>query len=158
MPVLEELKQLSDERFLELYKALDVQGFGPFDMEVAKALKFRPPAIKKLPFETRARHAKRLMVAKNQADLAYDFFGSYLLRTKKELVTGFLDATGVPHEDGMIEDLEAKLPDTTKLDGALAELDQKFPPADVTLYLAMCTEQWPALAELRSAWQRRRSA
>ena len=36
MQVLDELKRMSDERFLSLYEALAQNGFGPLDGEVAK--------------------------------------------------------------------------------------------------------------------------
>ena len=61
MAVLEELAKLSDTRFLAMYQALSQQGYGPLDHELARALKFRPHAIKKLPMETRARRARALV-------------------------------------------------------------------------------------------------
>ena len=53
MPVLEELERMGDERFHTLYEALTTNGFGPLDGEVAKALKFRPQAVRKIPHENR---------------------------------------------------------------------------------------------------------
>ena len=52
MAVLEHFKTLSEERFLALYQALSERGFGPLDHEVAKLLRFRPQAIKKIPMES----------------------------------------------------------------------------------------------------------
>ena len=54
MKVIEQLRLLSDERFLCIYEALVRDGFGPLDGEVAKALKFRPQAIVKIPMAKRA--------------------------------------------------------------------------------------------------------
>jgi hypothetical protein len=155
MAVLEELDRMSDERFLALYEALAQRGFGPLDAEVAKALKFRPQAIRKLPMETRARKARRLIEARRNAELCYELFGSYLVRTKKELVTSFLDATGVGHEDGMIADVEAAQPDPAKVPDAVRALDAEHPPEDVTLYLALCVEQWPDHERLAALWRER---
>lgn len=155
MKVLEELKSMSEERFLALYEDLGQNGFGPLDGEVAKALRFRPQAIRKLPMPQRARRAKHILVSTANAELCYELFGSWLIGHRKELVTGFLDATGVPHEDGMLEDLEVNRPDASKLEAAVAELDGKFSPEDVTLYLALCTEQWPALKQLEELWRAR---
>src|SRR5262245_11545305 len=106
MAVLEQFRTLSDARFFGLYEALTEKGFGPLDGEVAKLLHYRPQAIKKIPLEKRARLARSWIEQKHSADLCYELFGTYLVRTKRELVTGFLDATGVPHQDGMIEDVE----------------------------------------------------
>jgi hypothetical protein len=154
--VIEELQALSEERFLAMYESMSNQGFGPLDGDVAKALKFRPQAIRKLPMPRRAKQARAILLAKSNAELAYEFFGSYLLRNHKELVTGFLDATGVPHEDGMIARLEAAIPAADRLAATIADLDRKFPPEDVTLYLAMCAQQWPQVSALDATWRARR--
>jgi len=155
MQVLDQLRALSEERFLKMYEALSQQGFGPLDGEVAKALKFRPQAIRKLPMAQRARKARSLMIARSNGEMAYEVFGTYLLKDHRELVTGFLDGTGVRHENGMIEDLDGNPPDEKKLDATLADLDKKFAPEDVTLYLAMCAEQWPAVKRLDAEWRAR---
>jgi hypothetical protein len=156
MAILDELQRMSDERFLALYEGLSQQGYGPLDGEVAKALKFRPQAIKKLPMEQRAKRARAL--AQRSAGLAYELLGSWLVRERKELVTGFLDATGVAHEDGMIEDVEGARPDVAKLADALDALDARFPAEDVTLYLALCVEMWPESEALRRVWSERSGA
>ena len=62
-------------------------------------------------------------------------------------MTGFLDASGVKHENGMIEDIEGAKPASDKIAAAIAELDRKFPAEDVTLYLVLCVEQWPDVPE-----------
>jgi hypothetical protein len=99
-----------------------------------------------------------LMESTGNAELAYELFGAYLLKHKKELVTGFLDKTGVQHEDGMIEDIHTGVPQKTKIAGAVKELDETFPKEDVTLYLSMCAQQWNELPELDAMWQKRTGA
>lgn len=150
MNVMEQLKRLNDDRFFAIYESLVQNGFGPLDGEVAKSLKFRPQAIRKLPLAQRARRARSLLG--RNPELTYEFFGGYLMRHHKELVTGFLDKTGVEHEDGIIENLEAGTPDPQKIDAALKELDASFPPEDVTLYLSMCADQWGDVKELEAVW------
>jgi hypothetical protein len=158
MSVLDQLKQLSDARFAQIYAGLEHNGFGPLDGDVAKALKFRPQAIKKLPMDQRARRARSILLSTRNAEMTYEVFGAYLLRNQKGLVTGFLDKTGVGHSDGMIEDLDAVRPDEGKIAGAIAELDGSFAPDDVTLYLAMCTQHWPDCTAITSAWKTRAGA
>ena len=155
MQVVEQLQRLGEDRFLAIYESLAQQGFGPLDAEVAKVLHFRPQAIRNLPMAQRARRARAILLSRKNSELCYELFGSYLIKERRELVTGFLDATGVKHEQGMIEDLDHNLPSAAALDAALGELDGKFPPEDVTLYLSMCAEQWPQVPELDSAWRRR---
>ncbi len=158
MQVLDQLRALTEQRFLAIYESLSQQGFGPLDGEVAKALKFRPQAIRKLPMPQRAKKAKAILTAAHNSEMAYEVFGTYLLKNHRELVTGLLDATDVRHENGMIEDLDGNPPDAKKLDAAVAELDKKFAPEDVTLYLALCAEQWPAVKRLDELWRARSSA
>jgi len=138
---------MSPERFLALYRSLERDGFGPLDGEVARSLHFRPQAIRKLPMEQRAKRARSLIEANRSTDLAYEIVGGYLLKTRRDLVTGFLDATGVKHEEGMIEDVDGAKPAKAKIAPAIADLDGKFPPEDVTLYLVLCAEQWPDVPE-----------
>jgi hypothetical protein len=87
--------------------------------------------------------------------LCYDLFGAYLMKERKELVTGFLDATGVAHEDGMLEDLDESRPAADKVREAVSSLDQSFDKDDVTLYLSMCAEQWPDIEEIDALWRER---
>ena len=154
-PVLQELDRMSGDRFLAIYEALSDRGFGPLDGNVATALKFRPHAVKKLPFAQRAKKARSLIMSSSDAETAYDLFGSFLVKNHKELITDFLDATGVPHEEGMIEDLRAAEPDAEKLDEAIQGLDSKFEPDHVTLYLAMCSQQWPDSDHVIKLWNSR---
>ena len=155
MHVIDHLKSMGAERFLHIYQSLENQGFGPLDGEVAKLMKFRPQAIRKLPMDQRAKRAKSFVERNSNTDLAYELFGTYLLKVHKELVTGFLDSTGVSHEDGMIDDIDNSKPDVAKLDAAIAGLDEKFDKDDVTLYLSMCSEQWPDVPELATAFTQR---
>ena len=154
MKVIEQLKSLSEQRFQEIYESLAQNGLGPLDGEVAKDLKFRPQAIKKLPFAQRAKRARIYMERTHNAELCYELFGTYLMKGHKDLVTDFLDATGVEHKEGMLEDNDAR-PDAAKLSAAIADLDKKYKPDDVTLYLSICSEQWPELPEIESLWRMR---
>lgn len=156
--VLEQLRMLDDERFLAMYESLAENGFGPLDGEVAKALKFRPQAIRKLPMQQRARKAQRILDSNTNVELAYEIFGGYLMKKSRELIPDFLDATGVEHDEGMIQDLNEAKPAPDKLGAAVEELDKKYEPADVTLYLSMCAGQWPEVSEIDALWRERSGA
>lgn len=155
MHTLEQIRHLSDDRFLLMYESLAQQGFGPLDGEVAKVMKFRPQAIRKLPMAMRAKKAKALLLAQKNAELAYEFLGTYLLKDHKELVTSFLDATGVAHENGMIDDAPDNLPDADKVAAAVKELDAKFEKDDVTAYLAIAAQQWSEIKTIEPLWRSR---
>lgn len=156
--VVEQLSRLSEAEFLGIYESLQQQGFGPLDHEVAKSLNFRPQAIRNLPMAQRAKRARQILANKKSAELCYELFGSYLIKDRRELVTGFLDATGVQHEQGMVEDLDSICPAADKLEAAVKDLDGKFAASDVTLYLAMCADQWPQVPELEAIWRKRAGA
>lgn len=155
MKVVEQLKEMGEDRFLDIYDSLSQDGFGPLDGEVAKDLRFRPQAVRRLPMAQRARRAKTMLLRTSNAQLAYELFGTYLMSKCKDLVTDFLDATEVPHEDGMIQNLEEARPSPEKVAPAVEQLDGKFDPADVTLYLSMAAEQWPSVPEVESVWRMR---
>jgi len=154
MSVLAELERQSDERFLAIYEGLAQNGFGPLDGEVAKALKFRPQAIRKLPLAKRAAKARTILQRTGNTELCYEVFGTYLVTHHKDLVTTFLDETGVEHEEGIIQDHDAT-PDESKVEAAVAKLDQEHDAADVTLYLALAAEQWGDSEKIAELWRAR---
>lgn len=158
MSILDAVKAMSPERFLAIYESLSEQGYGPLDGDVARALKFRPHAIRKLPMDKRAQKARQILVAGGKADLAYELCGAYLIRTHEELMPDFLDAVGVAHENGMIENTAEALPDEAKLDDAIKTLDEKYPAEDVTLYLCICAMQWPEVPRLGELYEARAAA
>ncbi|MEM6674706.1 MAG: hypothetical protein AAF726_17800 [Planctomycetota bacterium] len=155
MQVIEQLKEMKEDRFLRIYESLASDGFGPLDGEVAKVLKFRPQAIRKLPMPKRAKTAQALLVRGANAELCYELFGTYLMQNAKGIVTDFLDGTGVEHEDGMIKNVDDAKPDPTKIASTVTELDEKYDSDDVTLYLSLAAEQWPSVPEVESVWRMR---
>ena len=59
------------------------------------------------------------------------------------MMGAFLDALGIAHDQGLINEDEVK-PDASKIPSAAADLAQKFPPEDVSLYLNTLLCQDPA--------------
>jgi hypothetical protein len=72
----------------------------------------------------------------------------YHLAAQRPMMGTFLDALGIKHEEGLIQDDEVK-PDLEKLGPAVAQLTQQFPAEHVSLYLntLLCQdpETWGAL-------------
>jgi hypothetical protein len=75
----------------------------------------------------------------------------YHLADQREMMGTFLDALGIAHENGLIQDDGAK-PDPEKIEPAVAVLREKFPVEDVNLYLntLLCQdpETWEKLRDL----------
>jgi hypothetical protein len=155
MQVIQQLEAMSPERFLAIYEALGREGFGPLDDKVAAALKFRPVAIRRLPMAKRAETARKLLLRAKEAEACYELFGAYLVTKAKDLVADFLDGTGVPHKECMVDDIDAAKPDPGKVASVVQALDEKYDPADVTLYLALAAQQWPSVTEVEAAWRMR---
>lgn len=151
---IEFLATLDDARFHQIYEGLSEKGFGPLDGEIAKLMKFRPQAIRKLPLEQRSRHARAILLRTNNAELCYEVFGTYLMRRHEGLVTGFLDAVGIEHEDGIVEDA-SQIPEGPKVKDAAKQLDSSFPPEEVTLYLALSSQTWPEVEAFDQLWRER---
>jgi hypothetical protein len=67
------------------------------------------------------------------------------------MMGAFLDAQGIAHENGLIQE-DAVKPDTARIGPAAAQLAQQFPPDDVRIYLnpllSQDPETWGGLAGL----------
>jgi len=153
---LDYLATLDDERFLAIYEFLAQEGFGPLDAEVAASLKFRPQAIRKLPMTKRAKHARTLLARKRNAELAYELLGGYLFKKDRALVTEFLDAAGIEHDDGMIE--SDTPPKGDDLPSIAEKLDGNHDADDVTMYMALCSQTWPEVERFDTLWRERAAA
>ena len=76
---------------------------------------------------------------------------AYHLAEQRPMMGAFLDALGIAHENGLIQQEDAK-PEASKVAPAAAELASKFPQGDVQLYLntLLCQdpETWGALRDV----------
>jgi len=117
---------------------------------IAAHMKFRVKSVLNLPPEKRTKY---LATLPNISDaIAARALVSYHLDRQRPMMGAFLDALGISHEEGLISDEQVAKPDDEKLRSAAADLRAKFPPEDVTLYLATLVSQdpetWGALADV----------
>ena len=117
-------------------------------MLIAQQKKFRPKFVLSLDEERKAKHlAGMLSLPETVAARALVI---YHLAEQRPMMGTFLDALGIKHDNGVIDD-EAVKPEAEKIGPAVATLKEKFPAADVSLYLEtlLCQdpETWGALAE-----------
>ena len=114
---------------------------------LAQKLKARPRYIQGLPIEKRARH---LAHYPGMPDLlAARMLVSYHLAHQRPMMSTFLDAIGIAHDNGLITD-DPKGPITPEQVGAgRAALESVYPAEDIQLYfatlLAQDPETWGAL-------------
>jgi hypothetical protein len=117
---------------------------------IAQRKKFRPKSVLGLDDDRKAKHLASLGIVPEQ--IAARALIAYHLAAQRPMMAAFLDALGITHENGLIQDDEVK-PDPEKIGPAAAALAAQFPAEDVGLYfdtlLAQDPETWGTLAGLR---------
>ena len=115
---------------------------------IAQQKKFRPKTVVGLDIDRKARHLATLGTVPDQ--IAARTLVVYHLAEQRPMMAAFLDALGIAHENGLIEEDSVK-PDPEKIAPAAAELVKQFPADDVRLYLTtlVCQdpETWGSLDE-----------
>ena len=116
---------------------------------IAQQKKFRPKTIIGLDLDRKARHLATLAPVPDQ--IAGRALIVYHLAEHRSMMGAFLDALGIAHENGLIQEDEVK-PDADKIGPAAAQIAGQFPAEDVTLYLntLLCQdpETWGALKDV----------
>jgi hypothetical protein len=115
---------------------------------VAEARKLRPVFLERQPRPQR--HAAMLATLTRPAlDLvAGNLLRIWLLKKHKQMLIDFLDALGIPHQEGVVDELPSAM-DEAKIRAAVDALLGKYPPEVVAVYLhafsEMNTVGWPHL-------------
>jgi hypothetical protein len=116
---------------------------------IAQQKKFRPKTVIGLDLDRKARHLATLGTVPDQ--IAGRALIVYHLAEQRPMMAAFLDALGIVHENGLIQDDEVK-PDPGKIAPAATALAQQFPADDVRIYLStlLCQDPatWGALDEV----------
>jgi hypothetical protein len=101
---------------------------------VAEARKLRPAFFERKPRVER--HKDMIaMLAKPRLDaVASNLIRVWLLKKHSAMLVDFLDALGIAHKDGVVDDLPVTIEDE-KLKGAVEKLLSKYPKEEVTVYL-----------------------
>lgn len=104
--------------------------------QLARSLKFREDTLRKLPPEKKADMlAGRLSVAEYEPHFEAALLTFHVVE-RRELMGAFLDAWGIRHTDGSIEDDEYTVPTRESVEAAVSALTGRFPVEDVLLYVA----------------------
>ena len=120
---------------------------------LATHMKFRAKSVLGLPNEKKAKYLASLP---NVSDaIAARALVNYHLARQRPMMAAFLDALGIPHEDGLINEESVAKPDAAAVRKGAAELASKYPPGDVSLYLGTLVSQdpdtWGTIADLPEA-------
>jgi hypothetical protein len=108
---------------------------------IAKQLNFRPKTVAGLDDDRKARYLAS--VPDLPEDIAARMLVLYHVAEQRPMMGAFLDAVGIPHENGLIED-DTVAPDPAKIAAAAAAIAKEYPAHDVSLYLNTLLWQDPA--------------
>ena len=121
----------------------------------AAALKFRPKYLLKQPLPKRLATVRRALARVNSSQLAEEVLAVYFLKCRLELLTEWLDLTGLAHEDGILTDDEIVSPEASELTKKVVEFRAASDDDDRELLLQTFSAQaaidWPALDALLEA-------
>ena len=116
---------------------------------IAQQKKFRAKTVVGFDLDRKARHLAGLALLPDA--IAARVLVVYHLAEQRPMMGAFLDALGIAHEDGLIQE-EAVKPDPAKIASAVDAISTMFPPEHVRLYLntLLCQdpETWGALEGL----------
>jgi hypothetical protein len=117
---------------------------------LASHMKFRTKSVIGLPLE---RKAKYLASYPGISDsIAARALVAYHLEHQRPMMGEFLDALGIAHENGLISEESVDKPDAERVRTAAAQLSEKYPAEDVSLYFSTLVSQdpetWDALTDM----------
>jgi hypothetical protein len=116
---------------------------------ISQMKKFRPKTVVSFDEDRKARHLASL--ASLPDGLAARALVVYHLAEQRPMMSAFLDALGIAHENGVIQD-DGVTPDPAKVGSAAAGIAQQFTPDSVSLYLntLLCQhpQTWGALTQV----------
>jgi hypothetical protein len=147
-------KQLLPERKLEAATAFWSDDNAEIEhaeavVTIAQRIKFRAKSVFALPLEKKARQLAALPGVSEM--VAARLLVAYHLDRQRPMMGSFLDALGIKHENGLIEDEEMGPPSPEKLREAAAAIATQYPREDVALYLTTLVwqdpETWGGLTE-----------
>jgi hypothetical protein len=147
-------KQLSPERKLQAAEAFWRDENAAVEQAeavatIAQRIKFRAKSVISMPAEKKARHLATLPGISEL--VAARLLVAYHLAQQRPMMGSFLDALGIKHDAGLIEDEDVQAPTPEALKNAAKTLAASYPAEAVSLYLSTLIwqdpETWGALAE-----------
>lgn len=139
-------KQLSAERKMQAAEAFWSDRNASVEhaeaiVAIAQRIKFRPKSVIALSVEKKARHL--LSVGAVSELVAARLLVAYHLAHQRPMMGAFLDALGIAHDEGLINDENVEAPSTERLEKAAKAIAASFPAPDVALYLSTLMWQDP---------------
>ncbi len=101
---------------------------------IAQARKLRPIFLQRQPRAQRNKILIETLARPSMATAADNILRNWLLKNKTQMLKDFLDAAGVKHEDGVVEDLPEEISEENLEKGIVATLE-KHPKETAIVYL-----------------------
>ena len=118
---------------------------------VADAKKLRPIFYERKPRAERHQDMASMLAKPRLEPAAAGLLRGWLLKKHKGMLCDFLDALGISHKDGVVEDLPETVGDD-KINSAVDKLLAKYPKEEVAVYLnafySMNDVNWPTLKQM----------
>jgi hypothetical protein len=115
---------------------------------VAGARKLRPVFLERQPRPQRHNMMLATLTRPALDQVTGNLIRTWLLKKHKQMLADFLDALGIAHQEGVVENLP-KAMDDAKVRAAVESLLAKYPPEAVAVYLHAFNEmnevEWPNL-------------
>ncbi len=118
------------------WKASDAQSRALATAHLAKLMRFRDEAMRKLPAEKKADMLVTRMAMPELEQTLEIGLMAYLTTGKQEMLAAFLDEWKIPHENGSIENDEYTTPTLTDVQKSVETLASRFELRDMLIYLA----------------------
>lgn len=137
--------EILDDTFTEdkpLYRAITA--------EVAGALKQRPVFFERKPRAERNKIILDMLTRPRMQSTAATLLRGWLVKTEPQMLSDFLDALGIEHKNGVVEDFPETV-EEEKLNAAVEKLLSTYPHEKVIVYLnsfsAMNDAPWESLTK-----------
>ena len=145
--------RMSPERATAFMNRLEESSRGIYTQAVAATsttMKFRPKFLMRQPADKRANLVRRTLARVRANDLAEEVLATYFLECRKELLTEWLDAVGLEHDEGILKDDHPPSPAKKQLEkavrGFLKGDDGEDRELLVRAFAAQSAIDWPDLA------------
>ena len=129
----------------------DKQGYRATMAAVAEAKRVRPIFLERQPRAERHASMVSALSKPNLEAAAAALIRAWLVKKQAPMLIEFLNALGIAHENGVVEDLPGAV-DDAKLKAAVEKLLGKFPHETVAVYLNAFNDMnaagWPNLKTL----------
>jgi hypothetical protein len=145
--------RMTRERAAQLMAVLAEEAPAVYSQAVAAtsaAMKCRPKFVMRLPADRRADMVRRTLARVPANHLAEEVLATYFLECRKELLTEWLDALGLEHDEGLLKDDNPPAPAKKRLEKAVRDFlkgdDGEERELLVRAFAAQSAIDWPDLA------------